>query len=368
MPEVFVQSFTHLKDRKNADHALTMLKRIASLVKPIMRKHGWVLPTLAEFFPDNPSLLGEDVNMGEKILLRLRPAHYPDWFMEEADVVQTMLHELTHNVHGPHDDKFYKFLSGLQEEYDALQRSGYAGEGFFSKGQRLGQSVSHNLPPHLARTKALEAAEKRRKTSQTLGGDGRRLGGVAIGSSKPLSPRELAARAAERRALDEKMCGQGEMARKEAEKAAKESVENKVIDLTLDDSDDEIEFVDVESNAGPSHPPIPSKLTDAGKMNVNKARSTPTASLQTTTTVNTPAVNLATKPTVVPATVHPDLSEWSCPACTLLNPAMVLQCEACLTTKPSTASAGWTCLTCGESGMPHDFWTCSFCGSVKISS
>jgi DNA-dependent metalloprotease WSS1 len=58
MPDVFVQKFTHLKNQKHPDHALTMLQRIASLVKPIMKKHGWVLPCLAELFPENPSLLG----------------------------------------------------------------------------------------------------------------------------------------------------------------------------------------------------------------------------------------------------------------------------------------------------------------------
>jgi hypothetical protein len=94
-------------------------------------------------------------------------------------------------VHGPHDDKFYKYLAGLQEEYDALQRSGYAGEGFFSEGKRLGTNVSHNLAPHLARMKALEAAEKRAQSSRVLGAGGR-LGGS--GRQAGLSPRELAAR------------------------------------------------------------------------------------------------------------------------------------------------------------------------------
>ena len=58
MTDVYVKSFTHLKDRHRADDALKFLQRIASLVKPIMRKRGWVLPILAEFFPDNPNLLG----------------------------------------------------------------------------------------------------------------------------------------------------------------------------------------------------------------------------------------------------------------------------------------------------------------------
>lgn len=100
--------------------------------------------------------------------------------------------QLTHNVHGPHDDNFYKFLSGLQDEYDALKRSGYAGEGFFSPGQRLGTNVSHDLPPHLARLKALDAAEKRRQVSRILGNaGGHRLGGGRLGRN--LSPSQMAA-------------------------------------------------------------------------------------------------------------------------------------------------------------------------------
>lgn len=35
-----------------------------------------------------------DVNMGQKILLRLRPARAPDTFYEEEDIIGTMLHEV----------------------------------------------------------------------------------------------------------------------------------------------------------------------------------------------------------------------------------------------------------------------------------
>lgn len=59
MPDIFVQSFTHLKDKPKADQALQLLQRVASFVKPIMRKHGWVLPVLSEFFPEEPNLLGK---------------------------------------------------------------------------------------------------------------------------------------------------------------------------------------------------------------------------------------------------------------------------------------------------------------------
>lgn len=94
-------------------------------------------------------------------------------------------------MHGPHDEKFYKFLAALEDEYDALQRSGYAGEGFFSSGHRLGAGVSHDLPQHLARLKALQAAETRRHANSVLGGGGR-LGGRTT-ALQGMSPRELAA-------------------------------------------------------------------------------------------------------------------------------------------------------------------------------
>jgi hypothetical protein len=58
MSDIWVQSITHLKDMPRADTALEMLQKTASLVKPIMRRHRWVLPVLAEVFPDNPGLLG----------------------------------------------------------------------------------------------------------------------------------------------------------------------------------------------------------------------------------------------------------------------------------------------------------------------
>jgi DNA-dependent metalloprotease WSS1 len=79
----------------------------------------------------------------------------------------------------------------LEEEYEALQRSGYAGEGFYSKGHRVGENISHDLPPHLAKAKALEAAEKRRKIGVMLGGGGR-LGGRGA-ARRGMTPRELAA-------------------------------------------------------------------------------------------------------------------------------------------------------------------------------
>lgn len=56
--DVWVLSYEHLKGHPRSDQALLLLQKVASRVKPIMRKHGWRLPVLAEFFPDSPNLLG----------------------------------------------------------------------------------------------------------------------------------------------------------------------------------------------------------------------------------------------------------------------------------------------------------------------
>ncbi|KAF4604781.1 hypothetical protein EYR40_003563 [Pleurotus pulmonarius] len=384
MSETFVKTYTHLKDRPRADRALHMLQTTASLVKPIMRKHGWVLPVLSEFYPDDPHLV--DVNGGQKILLRLRLPHDAGSFYDEEQVVLVMLHELTHNVHGPHDDKFYKFLSELEAEYEALKRSGYSGEGFFSKGHRVGTNVSHNLPPHQARAKALEAAEKRRKVSHLIG-QGGRLGGIS--NVRNLTPRELAAQAAERRARDAKSCAYGVDADIEAAKAAEESIESNAIDLTgdsddevvildnpansskvaivetdrttiaraipnVEESDDEVEIIG-EPMAVPQKPA--SKITDTRRVIQLQEAKSPNAVQTPLPRTKPPAKRTQSVPT-----------EWHCPTCTLLNPMRALTCDACLTPRPIDKEYGWMCHVCGEYPMSHEFWTCRSCGTMKASS
>lgn len=52
--------------------------------------------------------------------------------------------------------------------------------------------MSHNVSPHLARARALEAAEKRKRLGEVMGdGGGRRLGGTLPAWSGQ-SPQELA--------------------------------------------------------------------------------------------------------------------------------------------------------------------------------
>ncbi|KAJ3106695.1 hypothetical protein HDU97_005847 [Phlyctochytrium planicorne] len=191
----------------NDHEALAMLKRVASLVKPLMKKRSWTLPILREFYPQNPNLLGLNVNAGREIKIRLRFAQDETRFFDFEDVLGTMLHELTHNVHGPHDAKFYKYLDDLTLELQDLRNKGWCGEGFDAPGLRVGMGVSHNVPEHQRRSAAIAAAEARAKVNKImLPAGGKKLGG-GNGGERRMAPGVMAALAAERRLRDSVWCG-----------------------------------------------------------------------------------------------------------------------------------------------------------------
>lgn len=52
-------AYEHLTGVPDSNEGLTRLRRIASLVKPIMRKRGWQVQVLTEFMPETPNLLGK---------------------------------------------------------------------------------------------------------------------------------------------------------------------------------------------------------------------------------------------------------------------------------------------------------------------
>lgn len=382
----WVRSYEHLQHFPRANEALDLLKRIASLVKPIMRKHGWMLPTLAEFFPDQTNLLGMNVNGGQKILIRLRPHYDQSAFMQEEELLGTMLHELTHNVHGPHDERFYAFLDQLQDELAELQRRGYSGEGFYSNGHRLGGSggLSHNVPEHIKRLRAVEARNRQQGLLGT--GGGARLGGGSL-AGIGLSPKEAAALAATMRTEDSQHCGTGDKAREDAEmeKALRESVKTGA-DVIREQ--EELERA-IRESARLANVPLPGPSSSEASSSGSSRTAPPSAAVSRPGPP--PAVNLETRPK--PATT------WTCSVCTLINTVSAKACDACDTPRPSLAGAsrptakttrstpaanttrsapyhlarppepkGWDCMACGETGMPHEFWTCTFCGVVKGDS
>lgn len=65
--------------------------------------------------PKNGRLLGLNVGRGLHVKLRLRRPNREDEFFPYNNVLDTMLHELCHIVHGPHDAKFYALWDELRK-------------------------------------------------------------------------------------------------------------------------------------------------------------------------------------------------------------------------------------------------------------
>lgn len=55
-------TYEHLDQLPDQKTALTLLRKAASLVKPIMRKRGWKVDTLGEMLPPDARLLGEQAS------------------------------------------------------------------------------------------------------------------------------------------------------------------------------------------------------------------------------------------------------------------------------------------------------------------
>ena len=53
-----IGEYSHLPDMPDAKYAEEMIRKIGSCVKPIMRKRGWKVGVLAEFYPPEQNLLG----------------------------------------------------------------------------------------------------------------------------------------------------------------------------------------------------------------------------------------------------------------------------------------------------------------------
>lgn len=326
-----------------------------------------------------------------------------------------MLHELAHNVHGPHDAKFHALWNQLRDEHLSLTMKGYTGEGFLSEGRRLGGRA---MPMDEARRLARASAEKRRALHPGSG-FGRRLGGSAPRPGEDI--RQVITHAAEQRNRTLRGCANDNQTQNEIEEIAATATRNGFRTQAEEDAANDAaiaqalwEIVQEEEMAkkGPAYVP-PSSTTHPAASSSNSAtyRATPTHNGRkndlTTATGSSAAQNS------IPGTSR----GWTCGVCTLNNPASYLCCEACHTekteaapilhqqqqktvidlTKPDeqrpkkriqststtttpTARAStsrqhtaapvprtWTCHFCGRV-RESQWWSCDLCGTVKLSS
>jgi len=298
---------------------------------------------------------GLNVNRGHKILVRLRYAGDKNQFLPLEQVTDTMLHELSHIVHGPHDSKFHALWNQLRDEYEGLVMKGYSGEGFLSEGHRLG---GRRLPPHEARRLARAAAERR----QTLGkNSGQRLGGSAPRPGEDI--RRVIVGAVERRNNTLKGCGEDTLTQQEIQQISETATRNGFRTQAEEDAANEAAIAQAlwemvqedeqrkygndyippsaehpEGNGGWSElSQITEKSTPGSTSRNSNGSSSRTASHQP------PPVPVQTRPPpTVPPPVpaksrprSPEVSEgWTCSICTLHNPATYLMCDACGTERP----------------------------------
>jgi hypothetical protein len=147
-------SINVLRTKPQHAEALELLTKAAKQVQPILKKRSWFVGKLTEFLPKSPNLLGLNVNRGQEIKIRLRYPGNEGSFYEWHHVLGTLLHELVHIVHGPHNAAFYKLLDELWEDAEDLMDRGISGtcQGFDAPSAgRLGSHShlpTHNPPEH----------------------------------------------------------------------------------------------------------------------------------------------------------------------------------------------------------------------------
>lgn len=238
------------------------------------------------------------------------------------------------------------------------------------------------MPLYEARRKALEAADRRRRLNDVMGGPGRKLGGGI--ETKRMTPREAAAwviqsifgylkrvadllaSAAERRVKDEKTCGSVsvETVRQEAEKALEESISN------TSPSSSSVSVLPLPSGVL-TQPTPTSSLALKSTQKANQHVPNSIILIRRTRTSPSPDARPSKRPRISPSPAiaqrldAPSSEEWPCPTCTLLNRTLAVLCSVCVTIRPLARGADWLCLGCGEEANKARFWTCKGCGKMK---
>ncbi|CAG8511273.1 13022_t:CDS:2, partial [Funneliformis mosseae] len=87
-----IDYYRSLTKYSNHEEALQLLKKLATHVRPIMKKRNWRVGTLEEIWPAEGGLLGINKDRGKTICIRLRPHYDERRFYDFDDLIGTMLH------------------------------------------------------------------------------------------------------------------------------------------------------------------------------------------------------------------------------------------------------------------------------------
>lgn len=211
-------NFVSALDRyPNQQDALLRLQQLSAVFRPVMKRHGLTINSLEEYEP-NPEFAGRNWNAGETIEMVLRT--HSGAFLPFGLVCGVFAHELAHNVHMNHvPSKHGALTRQLSDECRELRRKGYHGDGFWSGGQRLGDTAwvrgegevtSESVPQSLCGGAWRKGSRKRTKRKRQSGGEPRKRRAKGVPSLR--TGAQTAAnteRAAGRRRADMALPGQG---------------------------------------------------------------------------------------------------------------------------------------------------------------
>uniref|UniRef100_A0A803LQ41 Zinc ion binding protein n=1 Tax=Chenopodium quinoa TaxID=63459 RepID=A0A803LQ41_CHEQI len=398
-----------LKRKPRQDEAKQILERIAK-----QKFTYWPCS------PKRNELLGLNVNRGVEVKLRLRRPDRELEFYSFHEVLDTMLHELCHNAHGPHNASFYQLWDQLRKECEELMSNGISGtgEGFDLPGKRLG-GFSRQPPLASLHKTAVAAAENRKRLNSLLPSGPLRLGGDKNIMSA-LSPVQAAAMAAERRLQDEIWCasvsggfaedlGDSDLLEtggpcgpaaasantSDSNNASWNRSQNDVtnlIDLSNNVNSTSTNFHNTTSSKRSIGSHASSSASASSNSNnvsgaaasrkrswncditnlIDLSNDENSASVDaygaklnkgsigsnaSSSSVSMSASSSGLTTNLDAGNTHGESATWTCETCTLLNPPLALVCEACETLKPKDIS------------VKYKFWSCKFCtleNSVKL--
>ncbi|EIW72788.1 hypothetical protein TREMEDRAFT_58958 [Tremella mesenterica DSM 1558] len=127
-PNPYIAFIRALKGKKDHDDAEQMLKAVAAQMNKIMKNRFMFVGTLEEA-EYNRVFAGRNWNHGQTIELVLRGAS--GRFLPLPYIISVMCHEMAH----------IELMAEIKTEVRALQAKGYYGDGFWSDGKRLRDSV-----------------------------------------------------------------------------------------------------------------------------------------------------------------------------------------------------------------------------------
>ncbi|KAF9450355.1 WLM-domain-containing protein [Macrolepiota fuliginosa MF-IS2] len=133
----FIKALPMLNSQ-DQEEARQLLRALAAQVRPVMKAHGFAVNSLEEY-QYNTVFAGRNWSNGETIELVLRRANGS--YCPASWLMSTLCHELAHIKHMNHGPTFQALWTQLRREVRQLQDKGYYGDGYWSSGTRLADSM-----------------------------------------------------------------------------------------------------------------------------------------------------------------------------------------------------------------------------------